>query len=232
MLNKIPSNILNEKDIKNNAITNLSININIQQIEIKDNLNMDKDVNMNMNRNMNMNLNYNINTNMDMKMDMYQNKNKEELNPVNYIEDIQDEKRGDINILKNTQIKNLDNYNYNYNLYDIKDIRQLNEVSSKQNNLSEKNTMKPSPSKNWRKLSNIFRSVNSLKKLGTKSLINNKEIDNDLDDFREKLNTLKKNKSRTNSENFEPEPVRNLSLEQREIYRISIKERLFAAING
>lgn len=50
-----------------------------------------------------------------------------------------------------------------------------------------------SPSKNWKKISNVIRSVNSLRKYNTKNIDNESEMDEDLQDYKERLfnNTIK-----------------------------------------
>lgn len=54
-----------------------------------------------------------------------------------------------------------------------------------------------SPSKNWKKLSNVFRSLNSLKRYDTKNIGNDSEIDQELADYKQRLfaNTIKNRQS-------------------------------------
>ena len=143
-----------------------------------------------------------------------------------------DPKKGDINFLKKQR-----NEKFNLNIKGIQEIKEkddslkdLGTPSNKIVNLNEK----ASPLKNWKKLSNIFKSLNSFKRLDTKKLKSNEEIDSELQDFREKINTLKYKKSTLFSEDCENQQefanVRYLSIEEREMYRISVKERILQVI--
>lgn len=150
-------------------------------------------------------------------------------------------KTGDINILKRER-----NQNFKINLDELNNINTVREKESNfrdydiQNektvnyNTNPYQIEKASPSKNWRKLSNIFRSLNSLIRYDTKNLENNNDLDSDLQDYREKINTFKNRKSTIFSEDCEAQRdvphVRNLSVEERELYRISVKERILKVI--
>jgi len=153
---------------------------------------------------------------------------------VGLIEDVypSDSKKGDINFLKRQR-----NEKFNLNIKEIKEKDEplkdalMTPSSHNLNNQLEK----ASPSKNWRKLSIIFKSLNSLKKYDTKNLQNNNDLDCDLQDYREKLNTFKNRKSTIYSEDCDDGQgefanVRHLSVEEREMYRISVKERILQVI--
>lgn len=171
-------------------------------------------------------------TNVNININIQQLEIKD--NPLeDFIYERTDSKKGDINFLKKQRNQKLD-----LNLKDIKEIKEkeepIRELGTPKSNLNGQTNNyqfeKASPSKNWRKLSNIFRSLNSLKKYDTKNLENNNDLDTDLQDYRERINTLKNRKSTLFSDDCENQRefanVRYLSVEEREIYRISVKERI------
>ncbi len=173
-------------------------------------------------------------TNVNININIQQLEIKE--NPLDgLICDRINSKKGDINFLKKQRNEKL-----NLNIKDIKEIKELykedeNLIDKNNNNYNNNlNIEKASPSKNWRKLSNIFRSLNSLKRYDTKYLENNNDLDSELQDFRERLNTFRNKKSTLFSEDCEQQreygQIRYMSVEEREIYRISVKERILQVI--
>lgn len=174
-------------------------------------------------------------TNVNININIQQVEIKE--NPLDeFLKEKSDSKKGDINYLKKQR-----NEKFNFDIKEINEIKEIKEkdeqtkdigYTSNSNNLQQ--IEKASPSKNWRKLSIIFKSLSSFKRYDTKNLDNNDDLDSELQDFREKLNTLKNKRSTVFSEDCDNQQeianIRYLSVEERELYRISVKERILHVI--
>ena len=187
--------------------------INIPTNRVKNNKNED---------NINSNIT-NVNININIQQIDRHNTNEDKINCKN------DSKKGDINYLKNTR-----NENNNYNIKE-NEIIPYKKITS--DTVKDDPVQPTSPNKNWRKLSNIFRSLNSLIRHDTKNLDNNNDLDTDLQNYKEKINTLRNRKSTFISEDGdnnhnqrEFDNIRNLTNEEREIYKISVKERIYQVI--
>lgn len=248
LLINIPNDIFNNNNLNNNNNNNNSNtnNNNSKNLNINFNSGCNKNINNNNSININSNNDFHQNkennshrdknisnniTNVNININIQQVEIKE--NPLEeQIEDPSDSKKGDINFLKKQR-----NQNFNLNIKEIKEINEkdepLRDLLTPSNN-NQNQIEKASPSKNWRKLSIIFKSLNSFKRYDTKNLVNNEDLDCDLQDYREKLNTLKNKKSTLFSQDCDGQPefanVRYLSVEEREMYRISVKERILQVI--